>query len=112
MPRKNPFPPEPDTKPDLRASKPAARRPQESAPVPRSASVSKGKKERSEAPTLPPPATPRTKGSKGSKSPDRRRSSPPHDSDVRPKERMASATVDEVTADLSNDPRRERDDDA
>jgi hypothetical protein len=30
---------------------------------------------------------------------------------VRPTERMASATVDEVTADLSKDPRRERDDD-
>jgi hypothetical protein len=111
MPRKNPFPPEADTKPDLRASKPVARRQPQSAPAPRSGPAPKNKKERSEAPTMPPPGTDRAKSSKGTKGQDRRRSSPVRDSDVRPTERMASATVDEVTADLSNDPRRERDDD-
>ena len=110
MPRKNPFPPEADTKPDLRASKPVARQQPESAPAPRSGPAPKGKKEQSEAPTMPPPAATRAKGSKGSKGQGRRRSAPPRDSDVRPTERLASATVDEVTADLSKDPRRERDD--
>ncbi len=96
-PRKNPFPPEADTKPDLHSPKAAPRRPVESAPAP------KAKRERSEAPTLPPPAGKPRK---------RRTSAAPRESDVRPvSDRMPAATVDEVTADLSNDPRRERDDD-
>jgi hypothetical protein len=52
------------------------------------------RRKRSEVPTLPPPAaTPRTSG-------------------MRPKRRSVpapSATVDEVVADLSRDPRREKD---
>jgi hypothetical protein len=118
MPRKNPFPPEADTKPEVRPSKGTGRQLPESAPVPRG-QAGKNRKERSEAPTLPPPATAHGKGgqgdksgkggqgAKGAKGQDRRRSGAPRASDVRPTERMASATVDEVTADLSKDPRRE-----
>lgn len=99
MARKNPFPPEPDTKPDMRGSKvPKSRRPKESAPAPKS------RRERSEAPTLPPPPGDGARAS----------SLPPGDrvSDVRAvKGRLTAATVDEVTADLSRDPRHERDDD-
>jgi hypothetical protein len=98
MPRKNPFPPEADTKPNPRRAKaPSAPRKQESAPAPKS------NRERAEAPTVPPPAKARSPFS----------SSPPGDrvSDVRPaRKRLSAATVDEVTADLSNDPRRERED--
>ena len=97
MPRKNPFPPEADTKPE--SVRPRKR--QESAPAPKS------RRERSEAPTLPPPhgePTPPDPGSSSAAVASRA-------SDVRPtKRRMAAATVDEVTADLSKDPRRERDD--
>jgi hypothetical protein len=108
MPRKNPFPPEADTKPDLRSPKAAPRRPAESSPAP------KTKRERAEAPTAPPPRAksrpPRP--SSGPANRKRRASGAPRDSDVRTvTERISAATVDEVTADLSNDPRRERDDD-
>lgn len=96
MQRKKPFPPEPDTEPDLRRVKVA--RP-ESGPAPKEA------RNRSEAPTEPPPAKARE-----TKAP-RRSSSvrPPSAKSGRPG--SGAATVDEVTADLSKDPRRERDDD-
>jgi hypothetical protein len=99
MPRKNPFPPEAETKPNSQSGRPRKR--QESAPAPKS------RRERSEAPTLPPP---RAEDAPADLAP----SSAPasvHASDVRPvRQRMAAATVDEVTADLSKDPRREQDD--
>ncbi len=58
-------------------------------------------RQRSEAPTLPPP--PRS----GSPV---RRASPPRASGIRAKRTSSAATVDEVVADLTNDPRREEDD--
>jgi hypothetical protein len=100
MARKNPFPPEPETKPDAQSVRPRKRA--ESAPAPKS------RRERSEAPTLPPPRN-------APAPPSVRPPVPPGDraSDVRSvkKKRIVAATVDEVTADLSKDPRRERDDD-
>ncbi len=94
MARKQPFPQEAKTAPDVRRSKTA--RTSHAAP--------KTREERARASTLPPKA---------------------HDSDERTRERrsgvragkrskraeMPAATVDEVTADMSKDPRRERDDD-
>jgi hypothetical protein len=89
MSPKHPPPPKRNTAPDVRG---------------RSGPTPKVKRSRSEAPTEPPPTR---KGSKavdtktsGTRS---RRPSPGRDG--------AGATVDEVTADLSKDPRRERDDD-
>jgi hypothetical protein len=98
MPRKPRFPPEPDTEPDSRRSK---------TPVHRSGPAPKSAREKSEAPTLPPPskATPKA----GTRA---RRSEPAaRHSYNRAKPGMPAATVDEVTADLSKDPRRERDED-
>ena len=106
MPRKNPFPPEADTKPDMRSPKGSPRRPAESAPAP------KTKRDRSEAPTLPPPAAKPSQTDERAVRRKRRPSGAPRESDVRTvTDRIPAATVDEVTADLSNDPRRERDDD-
>jgi hypothetical protein len=91
MPRKQPFPPEADTKPDIQ-------RP--SGPAPKS------KRARAEAETMPPPPKstrakePRT--AKGAAA----RSSGVHARKPSKKDPL----VDEVTADLSKDPRRERDD--
>ena len=108
MPRKKPFPPEADTEPDLRRGK--AARP-ESGPAP------KGSHERMEPGTDPPPA--RARGQGGSTKPPPaaardtkppRRSGPTHLSSTK-QNRRGAATVDEVTADLSKDPRRERDGD-
>jgi hypothetical protein len=87
MPRKQPFPPESTTEPDMRQPKSA---PSRSGPAPRS--------KRSQAPTTPP---------KGKKS-------QPRSSGPVPRERAKDAgrpgaKVDEVTADMSKDPRRERD---
>jgi len=90
--RKNRFPHETDTAPG--AGKPHTER--TSGPAP------KNKRERSEAPTLPPPPK-----SKRSKSP------PPRSSTVKPKgsrgRDSGGAEVDEVVADLTRDPRREKD---
>jgi hypothetical protein len=87
MPRKEPFPPEADTEPDLR--KP----PRQSGPAPR------GKRDKSRVTTAPPP-----KAKKSSKDPH------PSIQSRRATRRASGATVDEVVADLSKDPRRERDD--
>jgi hypothetical protein len=100
MTRKPRFPPEPDTRPDARRSKrPSAHR---SGPAPKDARA------RSEAPTLPPPGKSAPKGSSRPA-----RSGPvPRDSSVQKvKPDMPAATVDEVTADLSRDPRAEQDED-
>ena len=96
MVKKRAFPPEPPTRPDIARSRQKAD--QVSGPVP------KGARDRSVISTMPPPPTeppateslrPRTKVSK-----------------VRPKKRpLSAATVDEVTADLSKDPRTEDDGD-
>jgi hypothetical protein len=104
MPRKHPFPPETDTKPDMQ-------RP--SAPAPKS------KRARAEAETLPPPP----KSHRGKEAKDARdaraakaaatKSSGVHSRKPpapRKKDDAPGAAVDEVTADLSKDPRRERDD--
>jgi hypothetical protein len=89
MAKRNRFPPEPETQPDLSRPKTTART---SGPAPKS------KRERAEVATVPPPRSkrptqPRTSGIKPRK---------PRESDG------TGATVDEVTADLSKDPRRER----
>jgi hypothetical protein len=99
MPRKPRFPPEPETRPD-------AQRPK-GAKVHRSGPAPKEERESSEAPTMPPPGK---SSSRGSVRP--RRSEPAgRVSDVQKVKRdMSAATVDEVTADLSKDPRRERED--
>src|SRR5277367_3612451 len=95
MARKPRFPVESETRPDSRRAKTATTR--ESGPAPKDA------RERSEAPTLPPPGTPQPRARP-------RRSPSDRASGVRTGEPdIAAATVDEVTADLSKDPRRERD---
>jgi hypothetical protein len=92
MAKRNRFPPEPDTQPDLTRAKAGART---------SGAAPKSKRARAEEPTLPPP--PKSK---------RTQPSMPRPSGVKPRKPRASegpaATVDEVTADLSKDPRRER----
>jgi hypothetical protein len=61
---------------------------------------------------MPPPGPDEKEDGKPSSPPPRaRRPGTNHDSGVATKRDMAAATVDEVTADLSKDPRSERDDD-
>ena len=101
MARKKGFPEEGDTKPSMgRPKLPESRR---SSPAP------KTKRELSEAPTLPPPPIEQVPPTRPSGRPEGRtsglRSRKPKVSE------HPSATVDEVTADLSKDPRREVDDD-
>jgi len=106
MARKDRFPPEPDTAPKTSRS-PTHRH---SAPAP------KRSRESSEAPTLPPPAG---ESQESNESPTSarsgrggRRKATPRASNIRAsRPRLPAATVDEVTADLSKDPRRERDED-
>src|SRR6185312_4560237 len=106
MSRKPRFPTEPATRPDARrrsSAPPARPLTHQSGPAPKDA------RERAEAPTVPPPPT--------VPSPAREPSAPPRaergdrTSDVRvrrgARSDMPAATVDEVTADLSRDPRRE-----
>jgi hypothetical protein len=97
MARKPRFPIEPETRPDAR--KPKAPATHKSGPAP------KDVREKSEAPTLPPPNHPSERPSVRPARADRNSGfrSTRHD--------MGGATVDEVTADLSKDPRRERDED-
>jgi|SRR5580704_15998144 hypothetical protein len=97
MARKPRFPTEPDTRPDSRRS--AAR---QSGPAP------KDLRERSEAPTMPPPGS---KPPTPTEAPTRpRHGAKASVSGVRTgKPDVAAATIDEVTADLSKDPRREND---
>jgi hypothetical protein len=93
MPRKQPFPSETDTQPDMpRPLAPAPKRP------------SRG---RSEATTVRPPKDP--------KAPTGKTENDTKPSGIRSRKSPAKgdssgASVDEVTADLSKDPRRERDD--
>ncbi len=89
MSRKSPFAPEPATKPATSRS-------------------------RREAPTVPPPAKRRASEDPGASTDgaveeDPRTAVTPKTSTVRPKRRSSipAATVDEVTADLRKDPRRE-----
>lgn len=106
MAQRRRFTPEPVTKPGSRRPKgPVAR---SSEPVPKS------RRERAEAPTLPPPRV--VKDERASQAPPK----PAEPADGRPsgvrgrrpaQPSMPAATVDEVVADLSKDPRRERDDD-
>ena len=95
MAKKNRFPPEAETQPGASARPSTGRT---SGPAPKS------KRERSEIPTLPPPpkskrgkpAEPKTSGIKS------RRPRAPNAAGE------GGASVDEVVADLSKDPRRER----
>jgi hypothetical protein len=98
MPRKQPFPPEPDTQPDMR-------RP--------SGPASKGKRARAEVATVPPPKSKRSKPTDTKTSGIRSRKPPPissSKSDASDGKGGKGAKVDEVTADLSKDPRRDSDD--
>lgn len=94
MPRKR-FPHEATTEPEMRAV------PASSAPPPERS----GKRRRVEADTLPPPS----KGGRGSKRPTarppKRRPSKEHKAT---RTGRSHAAVDEVTADMSKDPRREK----
>ncbi|HEY8090678.1 MAG TPA: hypothetical protein VIF09_22605 [Polyangiaceae bacterium] len=84
--RKQPFPPEPDTQPDLTR---------------RSGRAPKSKRDPL-PPTVPPPKVKRGRGSAEHKA------SGPRSKRPAPKSGRSGATVDEVTADLSRDPRREK----
>jgi hypothetical protein len=87
MVRKQPFPAEADTDP---------------APQRASGRAPKGKREEPLPPTVPPPRAKRSKAPDAKTSGTRsRRAAPKNDE--------GGATVDEVVADLSRDPRRERD---
>jgi hypothetical protein len=92
MAKRNRFPPEPETQPDMSRPRTVART---------SGAAPKSKRERAEVPTLPPPRAKRPT-----------RPAEPRPSGVKPRNPRPSdgpsATVDEVTADLSKDPRRER----
>ena len=107
-----PFPPEPTTKPDHRKVR------RSGAPSVRGNLATK-QRPASEAPTLPPPPLPssdqgrhvRTSGAAG---PESKTPKAPKVSAVRPKARTSTraanvANVDEVTADMRNDPRRDDD---
>jgi hypothetical protein len=89
MTHKQPFPPEPDTQPDVRGSGPAQK-------------IKRGRPAES---TVPPPTKTKKSAGAETKTSGIRSRRPPPRSDA------PGATVDEVTADLSRDPRRERDDD-
>jgi hypothetical protein len=102
MARKERFPTEPDTVPKTPRAKTAAR---QSGPAPKSA------RERSEAPTLPPPPSERPPHAERQRRPTARRIETPRASNIRTKKpAMPAARVDEVTADLSRDPRTEKED--
>jgi hypothetical protein len=90
-PRKHPFTPEPDTQPERRASGRAPKSKRSDASLP---------------PTLPPPKGKRGKGSPASAGD---RNSGTRSRRPAPKGDTGAATIDEVTADLSRDPRREKD---
>jgi hypothetical protein len=99
MQRKQVFPPEPDTQPDILRAKALTNR--------KGGAGARKTDDRSERPTDPPPAK------KG------RASVPPRKDGERlsglrarrPGKTAPAATVDEVVADMSRDPRRERDGD-
>jgi hypothetical protein len=95
MPKGKPFPPEPSTRPDVRRVKRAGAA-SHSRPVPRRAA------DRSAISTLPPP--PGEEGEATATGETRISKERPVDKG------LAAATVDEVTADLTQDSRRERED--
>jgi hypothetical protein len=95
MPQRKPFPPESDTRPNAKTT--AAR---QSSPAPKTA------RQRSEAPTVPPP--PRSSGRQRTESESGGRARGKSVSNVRGARPVNAATIDEVTADMSRDPRRER----
>ena len=95
MPQRKPFPPESETRPNAKAI--AAR---QSSPAPKNA------RQRAEAPTLPPPS--RSQARKPSENDSAARKRGKSVSNVRTARSVNAATVDEVTADMSRDPRRER----
>jgi hypothetical protein len=99
MPRKQRFPPEADTKPQNTPHGPETRR---SGPAPKS------KRERAEAPTIPPPRVSERASSR--KAPVDTRTSGMRSRKTKESAHPA-ATVDEVTADMTKDPRREREGD-
>jgi len=101
MGRKNRFPPEPDTEPELRKAPEVGERTSGLAP--------KKRRHPSEAPTDPPPPPPPPTTRRGGKSTERPRTSGVQQRKGRTSDTPA-ATVDEVVADLSKDPRREKDD--
>jgi hypothetical protein len=93
MPKGKPFPPEPSTRPDVRGAK-AGRAATHSRPVPRRT------RDKSAISTLPPPPEDEAAQQADGKI-----------SRERPIDRgLSSATVDEVTADLTQDSRSERED--
>jgi hypothetical protein len=113
MPRKRRFTPAPATKREVDRA-PETRR---SGPAPKS------RRERSEAPTLPPPpemvehvekrsASGEGRGAKDATSGANHNRASGMRSRKGARSTYPAATVDEVTADMSNDPRRERDDDS
>ncbi len=93
MAKRNRFPPEPETSPGVTRKRPTART---------SGAAPKSKRARAEAPTLPPPAPASKRGDKPDTRPSGMKARKPRTTD------SPGATVDEVTADLSKDPRRER----
>jgi hypothetical protein len=108
MQRKERFPPEADTQPDvLRAKSLAAAR--------RSGMAPKKADDRHERPTDPPPPTRREKAPAPERSPRPEPGTEARSAVIRtgkPVKRKHSAAVDEVVAaDMSRDPRRERDED-
>jgi hypothetical protein len=102
MSQKRRFTPEPVTKP-------ATRRPK-APPVRTSTPVPKSKRERAEAPTIPPPGRPKQeRGTHVTSDANDVRHSGMRAR--RPSRSAPAATVDEVVADLSKDPRRDHDED-
>jgi hypothetical protein len=107
MARKDRFPPEAGTKPTSgRPGTPTTKMPRASGPAP------KGKSPGAEAPTEPPTTNSRA-GSKPTERPPKPEGKPDatRTSGVKPRRPVSSdhpgATVDEVVADMSRDPRRE-----
>jgi hypothetical protein len=99
MQRKERFPPEADTQPEVLRAKVLAARRSERAP--------KKPEQRAEAPTEPPPA-------RAGRSTAKKETTDSRPSGMRTRGHRktgTAATVDEVVADLSQDPRRERDED-
>jgi hypothetical protein len=103
MAKRNRFPPEPDTEPELQRPKPGVR-----------TSGAAPKSRRHNESTLPPPKS--TRGGVPSKTTGKKTSKPDatRTSGVKSKRPRSGSTsgavVDEVVADLSKDPRRDKDD--
>lgn len=95
MPKRSRFPQEPDTRPGARASRPT-----------KPAAAPKSKRSRQEAETLPPPAPSSRRGKAGEEG---RISGIKSKRPAAPKSVGPRANVDEVTADLTKDPRRDDD---